>query len=52
MNKTVALRILFAICVIFSIFLIYYTKVVHPNYEVFTNPEGPDVSDYFLIEQE
>jgi hypothetical protein len=52
MNKVILLRIFFVISVVFSIFVIYYSKVIKEDYFIYTNPEGPDVSDYFLLESE
>ena len=51
MDKQVVLRTIFFILVMLGIFVIYYTMVVLKDFEVFTNPEGPDTSDYFLIEE-
>jgi hypothetical protein len=48
--KSVLLRITFFACVSFSIVLIYYVNVVQKNYQVFTNPDGPDTTDYFINE--
>lgn len=50
MRKVIFLRTTFFIIVFASIFLIYYTKVVQKDYHTFTNEEGPDTSDYFLID--
>ena len=46
--KTYFLRITFFIFVIFSISVIYYTKVDQKNFVVFVNPDGPDTTDYFI----
>jgi hypothetical protein len=50
MNKAIILRIIFFGFVIFSVFTIYYTMVIEKNYTTFTNPDGPDTSDYFLFD--
>lgn len=47
-----AIRLLFLVLVSASIALTYYVMVVQRNFEVVTNPEGPDTSDYFLEETE
>ncbi len=52
MDKQVILRTLFFILVAFGIFVIYYAMVVQQNFAVFTNPDGPDTSDYFITEEE
>lgn len=50
MIKVIILRTLFITCFIWSLFIIYYSNVVLQDFEVFTNPDGPDTSDYFLID--
>lgn len=50
MIKVIVLRTIFAACLVFSLFVIYYNNVVLQNFEIFTNPDGPDTSDYFLTE--
>ncbi|KKT79110.1 MAG: hypothetical protein UW75_C0025G0006 [Parcubacteria group bacterium GW2011_GWF2_44_8] len=50
MIKVIILRIVFAVCLILSLFIIYYSNVVLQDFEIFTNPDGPDTSDYFLTE--
>jgi len=42
-----SIRLLALVLTVISIGVIYYVMVVQGNYEVFTNPEGPDTSDYF-----
>ena len=51
MNKVIVLRFLFFTSVIFSLFVIYYTKIVKDDFHIFTNPDGPDTSDYFLLDE-
>lgn len=41
------LRFLFCILIICSIAVTYYVIVVNKDFEIVTNPEGPDTSDYF-----
>jgi hypothetical protein len=48
--KTIVIRVLFFVSVGISLFLIYFNSVVLENFTVFTNPEGPDTSDYFIDE--
>ncbi len=50
MSKQAILRIVFFILVALGIFVIYYTMVVLKDFAVFTNPDGPDTSDYFITE--
>lgn len=45
-------RIVLLICVLSSIGLIYYSKVVLADFVILSNPEGPDTSDFFLKEDE
>ncbi len=40
------LSILFSLCVLFSIFLMYYVFIEKKDYTIFTLPDGPDTSDY------
>lgn len=41
------IRVLTLVLVLFSIIVTYHTMVVKQDYEILTNPEGPDTSDYF-----
>lgn len=41
------LHILTAVLVVISIAITYYVMVVEKDYVIFTNPDGPDTSDYF-----
>lgn len=50
--KTIFLRSFFFLSVIFSIIIIYYVNVVQKDFFIYTNEDGPDTSDYFLIETE
>jgi hypothetical protein len=50
-RASIFLKIIFFIAVIFSIYTIYYSIVHKQDFEVFTNEDGPDTSDYFLIEE-
>jgi hypothetical protein len=52
MIKTIILRTIYVLLFIFSVFVTYQELVVNQNYEIFTNPEGPDTTDYFLTEEE
>lgn len=52
MIKTIILRTLYVLFFLFSVFVTYHELVVEKNYEVFTNPEGPDTSDYFITEED
>lgn len=51
MSKQAILRTVFFVLVALGIFVIYYTMVILKDFAVFTNPDGPDTSDYFLIEE-
>ncbi len=51
MSKQTVVRIIFSTMIIIGIFIIYYTVVVLEDFNVFTNPEGPDTSDYFAEEE-
>jgi len=44
---TLVLRVTRISIIIFSIIITYHTMVVLKNYEILTNPGGPDTSDYF-----
>lgn len=44
---SILIKILIALMIISSIFITYYVMVVKKDYEIFTNPDGPDTSDYF-----
>jgi hypothetical protein len=50
MKRRIILRIIFFGLVLFGIYSIYYSTVQQKNFVIFTNPEGPDTSDYFLNE--
>ena len=52
MHKVILLRTLFFTFVVFSLYVLYYTKIVQDDFYIFTNPDGPDTTDYFLIETE
>lgn len=41
------IRIFTFALITFSIAVTYHTMVVRQDYEILTNPEGPDTSDYF-----
>lgn len=44
------LRLLFSFLILCSIGVTYYVMVVQRDFEVLTNPDGPDTSDYFIEE--
>jgi hypothetical protein len=46
------LRLLFTFLILCSFGVTYYVIVVKRDFEVLTNPEGPDTSDYFIEEGE
>lgn len=52
MLKTIILRIFYIAFFVFSVFVTYHELVVERNYEIFTNPDGPDTTDYFITEEE
>jgi hypothetical protein len=51
MNKQFILRVIFIMLVAFGIFVIYFNMVTLRNFEILTNPDGPDTTDYFLGEE-
>ena len=51
MNRVIFLRSLFFSLVIFSLFVIFHTKITNDDFTIFTNPEGPNTEDYFLLEE-
>jgi hypothetical protein len=44
------LRLLFSFFILCSFGVTYYVMVVKRDFEVLTNSEGPDTSDYFVEE--
>jgi len=44
------LRLLFTFFIFCSFGVTYYVMVVNRDFEVLSNPEGPDTSDYFIEE--
>lgn len=40
-------RVLVIGVILFSFFVNYYTHIVKKDHIIFTNPDGPDTSDYF-----
>lgn len=42
---SVAIRVLTGILIIASIIITYRTMIVNHDYEVFTNPDGPDLEE-------
>jgi len=49
LNKKIAtgIRVTTLLCIVFSIVVTYYVKVVQKDYVIFTNPEGPETEEYF-----
>lgn len=45
--KATIVRILLGCCVVFSISLMYYVYIVKKEYVVFTNPDGPDLTETY-----
>jgi hypothetical protein len=43
----VYIRTFTVIGIVASIATVYYVMIVQKDYEVLTNPDGPDTSDYF-----
>jgi len=43
-------RSLLALCISLSIGLIYYSKVVITDFQILSDPDGPDTTDYFIEE--
>lgn len=41
------IRTVYVILIAFSIVVTYHVMINQQNYEIITNPEGPDTSDYF-----
>ena len=41
------LRVTTWLLILFSIAVTYYVMVVQQDYDILTNPDGPDTSDYF-----
>lgn len=46
------LRLLFLFLILCSFGVTYHVMVVQRDFEVLTNPDGPDTSDYFIEEGE
>lgn len=46
-NKKVLIKTIFIILILFSIVTTYFVAMINKDFEIFTNPEGPDTSDYF-----
>lgn len=44
------IRVVYVILISFSIVITYHVMVVEKNYDILTNPDGPDTSDYELPE--
>jgi len=45
---TKLLAVFLALSIIFSLALTYKVLMTDKDYEIFTNLEGPDTSDYFM----
>lgn len=45
------IKLLLVLSIIGSISIIYYTYMIKKDYIIFTNPDGPDTSDYFEIDE-
>lgn len=43
----VSLRTITFSMIVFSVVVTYYVMVVQQDYEIFTNPEGPETAEYF-----
>ena len=41
-TKAAIVRTVLALCIIFSIALMYYVNIVKKDYQVITNPNGPE----------
>lgn len=41
------IRVVLSLLILMSIGITYYVMVVQKDYEILTNPDGPDTSDYF-----
>ncbi|MES2749423.1 MAG: hypothetical protein V4606_03450 [Patescibacteria group bacterium] len=41
-TKATIVRIILAICILFSISLMYYVNIVKKDYQVITSPNGPE----------
>ena len=41
------LRLITYSMIAFSIIVTYYVMVIQKDYEIFTNPDGPETADYF-----
>ncbi len=41
------IRVIIAVLILFSIVTTYHVTVVQKDFEILTDPEGPDTSDYF-----
>ncbi|HMO77790.1 MAG TPA: hypothetical protein PKA42_02800 [Candidatus Paceibacterota bacterium] len=41
------LTVFLGLLIIFSLTLMYKVLMIDRDYEIFTNPDGPDTSDYF-----
>lgn len=52
MHKVILLRTIFFTQVVFSLYVLYQVKIVQDDFHIFTNPDGPDTTDYFLIDME
>lgn len=50
MNANLGIFIIASILIIFSLVLNYYIFVVEENFDIFTLPNGPDTTDYFVEE--
>lgn len=51
-STSTLIRFLFVFCVVASTALIYYVMVIKKDFAIYTNPDGPDTSDYFLTPEE
>ena len=46
-TKAAIVRGVLALCIVFSISLMYYVYIVKKEYVVLTNPDGPDLTDTY-----
>ena len=44
---SISIRIVVLLAVAASIGVTYYVHIIQKDYEILTNPDGPDTSDYF-----
>ena len=46
-TKAALVRTVLGLCIVFSISLMYYVNIVKKEYVVFTNPDGPDLTETY-----